>query len=208
MTGSNGTMSVETPIPSAVWSDVAQLLVEAFPEEERGDVDTIRQQINQGSRRLWTNDERTGLAITCDLLTDRNDVLLEFLAVDGGRRSHGIGSDILRDVVTMVGGPIVLEVEDPTLVDTDEAQRRIRFYQRLGGVVITGAKTYGMPNLVGVGIVPMWLIEMDPVRAEELQHHINFLRSLITAIWIRAYGRAKDDEDLVAIIESLRSSIE
>lgn len=68
-------------------------------------------------------------------------VLLEYLAVDRGARSHGLGSLLLTAALAQVPptGLLLVEVDLPT-AQADAAygdpQRRIRFYETLGGVLI------------------------------------------------------------------------
>ncbi|MUG45870.1 GNAT family N-acetyltransferase [Paenibacillus woosongensis] len=54
---------------------------------------------------------------------------IEHIAVDPNTRGSGIGGKIMASYIEESSKPILLEVEYP---DTDMAQRRIGFYERLG----------------------------------------------------------------------------
>lgn len=56
-------------------------------------------------------------------------IYLEHLAVNPEIRGKGLGSILMREYLSKSANNIVLEVED---VDTEIAQRRIGFYERLG----------------------------------------------------------------------------
>lgn len=195
------TSQLRPPLDPAVWERAARVLDASFPATELGSLDDIHDQITQGSRRLWVNDDVTAVAVTFDLATPSRDVLLEFIAVAPDARSRGVGAALLTDLAALAGGPIVLEVENPDVVPTEEARRRVVFYERLGGTVLPGARSYAMPNLAGTGTLPMWLIEMDPVRAAELAG--DELRDLVAAIWVRGYGREPADRDFMSVVRAM-----
>ncbi len=56
-------------------------------------------------------------------------IYLEHLAVNPEIRGKGLGSILMREYLSKSANNIVLEVED---IDTEIAQRRIGFYERLG----------------------------------------------------------------------------
>lgn len=56
-------------------------------------------------------------------------IYLEHLAVNPEIRGKGLGSTLMSEYLAQAERTVVLEVED---IDTDIAQRRIGFYQRLG----------------------------------------------------------------------------
>lgn len=195
-----GAFSVSGRALDRLWQRVEEILLVSFPPEELGSTEAVRAQIEFGTRVLWLDDPQQpdAVAVTCDLGTAPGDVLLEFLAVAPSVRSTGRGSSLLRAVLATLQRPVVLEVEDPELVGSPEATRRIAFYQRLGGKVLDCARGYAMPNLAtGIGEQPMLLIEMDSARASELRGVE--LRKLVTAIWTVAYSRLEEDKNLQAV---------
>jgi len=56
-------------------------------------------------------------------------VFIEHFAVSQALRGGGIGANFMREFLSFINMPVILEVEPP---DTQAAIRRIEFYKRLG----------------------------------------------------------------------------
>ena len=91
---------------------------------------------------------------------------LEHLAVDPCIRNRGIGANILRELLTLYGGRVCLEVELP---ETDMAIRRIGFYERLGFTL--NRYPYLQPAMSrGQNAVPLWIMtSWGSIGAEEFE---------------------------------------
>lgn len=122
--------SAKHPIESGDLERVLDLLEEAMPADER--------RIRQAQRELILKD-----AYRLSVLRGEDDILQAFLAywelpgftyvehfaVDKALRGHGIGQQMLAELLQRAHKPVVLEVELP---ETDIARRRIGFYERSG----------------------------------------------------------------------------
>jgi GNAT superfamily N-acetyltransferase len=196
---------VPSPNIAECWNAAASILKVSFPAEELGSTFSMFAELSGPNRDLWIDryDNTRAVAVTSALGTPAADVLLELLAVEPTVRSSGLGARFLRSLIAQCRAPIILEVEDPEVLVTSDASRRIAFYERLGGVVIPDSVGYAMPNLQSRhGTLPMRLIEMDEERAKELRGPA--LRDLVTAIWTAAYARPQDDRDLASVLAQMR----
>lgn len=113
------------------FADVESLYVEAFPADERRDIEAFRQIA------------ACNPAFAVDVFVGDNEEFLGFFttwtwddlrygehfAVRQDRRGGGIGSKALQAVIADDPRPLILEVELP---DNDMARRRIGFYERNG----------------------------------------------------------------------------
>ncbi|WP_207432282.1 GNAT family N-acetyltransferase [Sabulibacter ruber] len=117
--------STATPEFHLAW----QLYEEAFPTEERR---TLEQQ-----EQLFLNHGYRFLSIVCQgefagffgLWQFPRFTFLEHFAVQPSQRGKGAGTKALTALLEISKQPMILEVEPPF---TQEAQRRINFYERLG----------------------------------------------------------------------------
>ena len=114
----------------ALYAEAEQLLLSAFPPEERRPVEQQRKMTDlQPDFRLYAitlNGKFAGL-ITLWMLDGFRYV--EHLATLPELRGNGIGKRVLQQLMESDTLPIVLEVEPPT---HEFAVRRIGFYQRCG----------------------------------------------------------------------------
>ncbi len=87
-------------------------------------------------------------------------LFVEHLALDRRCQGKQYGSAALNRIVGTAGLPLVLEVEKP---ETEDARRRIGFYQRMG-VHLNPFDYFQPPLQVGCDIVPMHLMSWpDPL---------------------------------------------
>ncbi|MDR1006523.1 MAG: GNAT family N-acetyltransferase [Bacteroidales bacterium] len=105
----------------------------AFDADERRDFSQIPLIYNKINNHFYIIEkEQQPIAILA--LWDLNQFLyIEHLAVSEQARNQGIGSSIIENLKNMYSKPIVLEVEQPF---EPLQQRRIRFYERLGFVLL------------------------------------------------------------------------
>jgi ribosomal protein S18 acetylase RimI-like enzyme len=114
-----------------------ELYEQAFPPEERRNLPAQQLLLNNGALRLvlLENDSTYAGFVFYWELTDF--VFIEHFAISPELRGSGIGSSVMR-LLEQEHPRLVLEVEPP---HTEDAVRRIRFYEGLG------FKAYTFPYL-------------------------------------------------------------
>lgn len=132
--------------------------------------------------------------------------LLEYLAVDPGLRSHGLGGGLFaaaeRDATDIVGSaPCLLEVDQPVAMDTSANQvaRRLKFYRRLDCRKIAGLN-YILPLDVAGKPGPMWLLvrgleDCDGVPTADVA-------DWLTAIYVGVYTQRADDPRITTMLSN------
>lgn len=109
--------------------DCERLYLDAFPADERRSAAEERRLTDSEPHfhphAILHDGHLCGLANTWHLAGVR---YIEHLAIMPSQRAHGIASDVLT-ILKGQGDPIILEVEPP---ETDEARRRVAFYERNG----------------------------------------------------------------------------
>ncbi len=111
-------------------------------------------------------------------------VFAEHLAVLPELRGGGIGSKFLKEYLSHISTPVVLEVED---VDDDIAKRRIIFYQRLGFKL--SDICYNQPNFDNSDtIIPLRIMYYDKTNTLDLS-------SVKNTIFQKIYKRSENGEN-------------
>lgn len=82
-------------------------------------------------------------------------IYIEHFAITPEKRGRNIGRTLIEQLIKTVGENILLEVERP---DTEEAQRRIKFYERLGFRARLDLDYVQPPYAKGLPEVPMILM--------------------------------------------------
>lgn len=161
-----------------LYSQAENLLVEAFPCNERRDLKAQRCNTDNNPMfrcyAILVDNEFSGILTTWTFPTFR---YIEHFAISPEKRSAGIGAKALRQFIDMCESPIVLEVEIPL---DDISNRRIGFYLRQGFSILENIEYYQPPYRNGDGILPMKLmvsnsmknaVDIDNVR-RNLYHHV------------------------------------
>jgi len=152
------------------WAQLERIYLASFPPGERDPFGEIVAAVQQGALQLWVarvaaTGEIVGLAIA-GALPQSGLMYLAYLAVEESWRNRGVGAALFRflaDEAARVAGArgLLWEVQPERSDDPGHIQnRRLRFYQRLGGRLVRCAPHYRMPNLAGEGTIPlrlMWL---------------------------------------------------
>ena len=117
------------------WVDIYRLYQTAFPSSEKKPFSVVLKMYRKGASDVWrfTRDGKfVGLIIT---INDEKHVLLDYLAVDQGKRGIGIGTEILKLMRQQYAGKgVFLEIES-VYEDCDNRQQRLRrkhFYEKSG----------------------------------------------------------------------------
>lgn len=116
-------------VDKSEFNKVFEVLEKSFPlSEYRTYNEQMRLMELPYFEAMLIEDENDILGILIEWRLD-NAIYLEHLAVNPDIRGKGLGSKLMREYLAQVDGVVVLEVED---IETEIAQRRIGFYQRLG----------------------------------------------------------------------------
>jgi ribosomal protein S18 acetylase RimI-like enzyme len=177
---------------------VERIYRDAFPPEERVPFHQLRDSINAGSRRLVlalaTDGHVVGFSITFDLEID-DGVVLEYLAVDDQHRSTGIGTELLQSVLAYEANRykqyLLLEVESDDDVDGDERTKRIRrvaFYERNGGCVLTPSPGVKLPRLDSDGGYNRMKLMWHPLALGAFPPSGDELIAAVGALLEKSYG--------------------
>ena len=190
---------------------ICRIAEESFPPEEREPCQSLIKTIQEARSILYTASVKNSIRGFTKLtpLKKTNIYLMEYLAVETRSRNQGIGRKILHfiknDLKAVKGLGLILEVETPEVSGSEERefrQRRIRFYQRNGALMVLDGGTYRMPNLTGEGSLPMRLMWL-PINAGSKPPSNFTLVELFTLIFTETYGGIKNEALLRAIISEL-----
>jgi len=129
----------------------------SFPAAERKPFEQIADGIARGAYTCMVaraHDEPNGIAAFAFTLPlpDTMAAFLEYMAVRVERHGQGIGSALFDAVIResarhRPASQIVWEVEPPDSADPlNHSNRRLRFYERLGGRLVTLSTAYRMPD--------------------------------------------------------------
>ena len=119
-----------TSTESIYFSQVWDLYKTSFPENERrninGQVHTLGLN-NYYCQIVFKDDQFVGILFWWNFETLR---YIEHIAIRPDRQNEGLGSEIMKDFLSLADSkPILLEVEPAT---TDIQKKRLRFYDKLG----------------------------------------------------------------------------
>ncbi|MBC8004782.1 MAG: GNAT family N-acetyltransferase [Verrucomicrobia bacterium] len=109
--------------------DLKQIYFESFPADERREWEDIHQLLYHPPYNLYrinVNNELTGLI---SIWRWPELIFIEHFALSIPNRELGTGTQVLKQIISENPPTIILEVELP---DTEQAIRRIAFYERLG----------------------------------------------------------------------------
>lgn len=109
--------------------EIMPIYLTSFPAYERREPEQLKKMltIDMMKLRAYVEDGSVvGLLCYWDFKTF---VYGEHIAIDKQKKGQGYGSTIMRELLASIDTPLLIEVEHPK---TEEAIRRIRFYERLG----------------------------------------------------------------------------
>lgn len=125
--------SRENVISNERFAELFEIMEYSFPPTERGSMRLHMREFERESFRSMclTSELRGGkISAFMNYYTFSDFVFLEHFAVARELRNKGVGSKLVKELLLREGKPIVLEAEPAT--QSDNARRRIDFYQRLG----------------------------------------------------------------------------
>lgn len=167
---------------------IYQLMHQSFPIVERRSYEKARELLLRPDYRILaisaSEQHIAGFIAEWRL----GDILfLEHLAIDPNLRGQGLGSQMMREYLGQTDRPVIIEVETP---ETDIAERRIHFYQRLG--FILSSFGYVQPKMQRVQSDSIFLNIMTYPEAINEDMFIR-IRNLIFA---KVYYPQSPDKDL------------
>jgi len=140
---------------STHYNFVEGLLVDAFPKEERRELDVQREFTDSNplfkSNVILHFDKPVGLFTYWDF---DDFYYIEHFAISQDARNGGFGKRVLEGMNEILEKPIVLEVEAP---NDEMSKRRIGFYSRLG-YELWEREYLQPPYRKGEGFLPMFLM--------------------------------------------------
>ena len=140
------------------FTDIYTIYLQSFPDFERRNLESLVKNINSKNRF-----QVLAIYINCNLVGFINywrfDTFLyiEHFAIKDEFRNREMGSESLKLFLKDSDLPVILEVE---IASSDLASRRIRFYEKLGFVLLTNE--YLQPPYDGISTkIPMHLMCND-----------------------------------------------
>lgn len=158
--------SKENMIDDALFEEVWQLLEQSFPANERWEREEfLREYDNHAFHSMvYYSDKLGGVLNFWDFIYF---VYAEHFAVAPELRGQGIGSEMMRELISYTQGrALVLEAEPP--LEGELAVRRIKFYERLGFVL--NDHDYVQPAM-GEGKHPVRFVIMSSPEALDPQEY-------------------------------------
>lgn len=146
-------------------NDLKQIYHDSFPDNERREWNEMQQLLLHplfNVCRIIHNKILIGF-ITFWKWPDL--LFIEHFALGEAARGHGMGTLILKQIIEENTSTIIVEVEEPL---TEQANRRIAFYQRLG-FVLCPQEYYQPPYSAGNDKVKMFIMSYP-----ELLNHKEF----------------------------------
>lgn len=117
------------------WAEIYGLYQRAFPASEKKPFSVIYKMYRKGVTDIWRFSRDGGFAGLIITINGKENILLDYLAVQEGCRGTGIGSEILSLMRSHYAGRgVFLEIES-VYEDCDNKQQRIRrkhFYEKCG----------------------------------------------------------------------------
>lgn len=110
------------------FEEIWKIYLDAFPAEERRDIESQEQILKNPSYRLQPLHHNGKVIGFAALWVLKQFVFIEHLAIKKSMRGRGHGSHVIENLTTKYPR-IVLEVEPP---NTQSARQRIRFYRERG----------------------------------------------------------------------------
>lgn len=117
------------------WAEVYALYQKAFPKSEKKPFTMIRSMHKKGNSDIWRFERGGKFAGIIITINGRQNILLDYLAVDETQRGTGIGSEILQLMKNHYDGKgVFLEIESVYEECDNKAQRvrRKHFYEKCG----------------------------------------------------------------------------
>ena len=170
-------------IPVSKWGksndDLQQIYNDSFPIDERREWKEIKKLIDHPNfilNQVFDEQKSIGLITLWHL---PGFTFIEHFAIKNSFQGHGIGSQVLMQIIEAKSTKMILEVDEPT---TELTKRRITFYERLGFSVCENIY-YQPPYSLGQNEVKM-LLMCYPEKITPLEFD-----AIKTQLYREVYGR-------------------
>ena len=181
--------------------DLIRIYLESFPANERKPISCFSEMLQRSDYAIavaMLGTTVVGFASVFVPVASTSAALLEYLAVDSFANGKGIGTALVRRAVQLAGHrPLLLEVESAS---DPQADRRRRFYQRLGAQRILNLR-YLLPL---PGAPSMDLFVLQPSNSVTVDH----LQLWLTQIYLAVYACSPHDSRLLAMFDKIERPIE
>ncbi len=183
-----------------------RIYLDSFPPCERQPLEILEtrlsNQLYQWFVTKWEN-QVVGIALLYPL-KPTDFIVLDYLGTDQHYRSRGIGGTLMSYIVDWVKSQqksLLIEVENPLFCeDSQQAERRIRFYQNNGAKVLRSVR-YVLPPLSGDVPTEMLLMMVPAELGGQLPG--TRVKQLIEQVYHEMYDRPSPDALLQSFIEDV-----
>lgn len=169
-------------LPENEWRLLSGLYVSAFPDEERRDVEQLKNMIDTCCQMVFNEIIKDGELAGFQIYWDFGDFCyLEHFAVFEQMRGGGTGAAVLGILKEQLRKPLVLEVE-PAEEGTMTA-RRVAFYERNGFGVLP--VEYVQPDYHGNGdAMPLWIMSTETPPPDTAAKWVETIKREVYRKWL------------------------
>jgi len=193
------------------WKDLYNT---SFPADERTPLEELQRLLDSGSILLHRTTNKAGELLCFSIVYPMsNFALLSYIASDSTKRSTGIGSKHMKQLLEILKSKypeflgLVLEIESTRQqglepADKTARQRRLAFYQRLGAKRL--CRTYVWPSYSQKGsyrLAELMWFDFDPATIDDPH-----LPGIVRELYTRGYGAQADDPILEMVIHQFKCS--
>lgn len=195
-------------------TDWSTLYESAFPADERMALADVQAMLSSKTMLLHRTTNAAGELLCFSLVTPMSNFsLLAYIATDQTKRSTGVGSKHMKELLNILKNTyqqthvgMFLEIEstrEPNLSvdETANRKRRLAFYQRLNCRRLTG-KDYLLPSYTAGGAPRagelLWYEYGAPIDAGV--DKFAMVSQVISEIYTRGYGLAQTDPSYVQVM--------
>ncbi len=183
-----------------------KIYLDSFPACERQPLEILETRLSNQLYQWFiakSENQVVGIALLYPL-NPTDFILLDYLGTDKDYRSRGIGRTLMSYLINQVKNQqkaLLIEVENPQFCeDSEQAKRRIGFYQNNGAKVLQSVR-YLLPPLSGE--VPTEMLLMMVPAESEGQLAGTLVKRLIEQVYQEMYDRPSEDALLRSFIDEV-----
>lgn len=161
--------SCDDRMPAELFEQFYLLMENSFPTTERRDHEGFSEELSRERFHLMCQTAANKLISVLTYYVFDGFSYVEHFAVNSEQRGQGIGSDMMKRLLSYADGKtVVLEVEPSS--DGGIARHRIAFYERLG-FVLNDYEYIQPPLMKGEPSIPLMIMSTpDPLSFEEFEN--------------------------------------
>ncbi|MCT7959121.1 GNAT family N-acetyltransferase [Laspinema sp. D1] len=183
-----------------------EIYLDSFPPCERQPLEILETRLSNQLYQWFVakaENQVVGIALIYPL-KPTPFILLDYLGTDKNYRSRGIGRMLMSHLINLVNNQqhtLLIEVENPQFCeDSEQAERRIKFYQNNGAKVLESVR-YLLPPLSGDVPTEMLLMMVPAELGGQLPG--KQVKQLIEQVYQEMYDRPSEDALLRSFIEEV-----